>query len=157
MAAPGTVTQTEAATQWLLDSTGLAAQTTYKVALVTSAWTPNMATQSVWADVSANEVANGSGYTTGGNTMSSPSVSHTGGVGKFTGAVPQWTASGGPITARYAVCYALGTFNGHVNPILFYFLLDSAPADVVTADGNSLLLNQPTTPQAAWFYLTKTP
>ena len=33
----------------------------FKVALLTSAWTPNLATNAVWADISANEVANGDG------------------------------------------------------------------------------------------------
>ena len=42
---------------------------TCKMALVTSAYTPNRDTHDFWDDVSANELANGNGYTTGGVTL----------------------------------------------------------------------------------------
>jgi hypothetical protein len=45
---------------------------------------------------------------------------------------PVWTASGGSITARYAVIYEVG------GNVLCYALLDSAPADVSATDGNTL-------------------
>lgn len=151
MAASGTFTLTQAARAWLMDGTLDLDTATIKAALLTSAWTPNMATQSLWGDISANEVANGNGYTAGGNTMTGLAVSQTGGVGKFAGTVPSWTASGAGITCRYAAFYAVGTFNGRVNPLIGYYILDSAPADVVTASGNNLALNQPA---AGWFTLT---
>ena len=151
MAAPGTFTLTQAARQYIQDATDLAGQTSYKAALLTSAWTPAPSTNAVWADISTNEVASGNGYTTGGNTVTSPTVTQTAGVGKWTGTIPSWTASGAGITARYCAIYALGTFNGHVNPILGYFLLDSTPADVVTATGNTLQINAPA---AGFFTLT---
>lgn len=151
MAAPGTFILSQNARAWLLDATMLGGQTTYKAALLTSGWTPNMATQSLWGDISANEVANGNGYTTGGNTCTGVAVSQTGGVGKWTGTVPGWTASGAGFTARYLAIYAVGTFNGHLNPLLGYFILDSAPADVATAAGNTLAIN---TPANGFFTLT---
>ena len=43
---------------------------TCKLALVTSSYTPNRDTHDFWDDVSANELANGNGYTTGGATLS---------------------------------------------------------------------------------------
>jgi hypothetical protein len=43
-----------------------------------------------------------------------------------------WTASGGSITARFAVIYEVG------GNVLCYCLLDSAPADVTATDGNPL-------------------
>lgn len=143
MAAPGAFTMTQAFRAYLGDATDVLAQTTYKAALLTSGWTPAPSTNAVWADISANEVASGNGYTTGGNTMTGTGYTQTGGVGKFVGAIPSWTASGAGITARYCAIYASGTFNGHVNPIVGYFLLDSTPADVVTAAGNTLQINQP--------------
>lgn len=42
---------------------------TYRMVLVTSAWTPNQNTNAAWSDISANEVANGNGYTTHGKLL----------------------------------------------------------------------------------------
>ena len=133
MAAPGTFTLTQAARQYLIDATDMCnPANTFKAALLTSAWTPAPSTNAVWADISTNEVANGNGYTTGGVTCTGAGTTQTGGVGKFTCTIPSWTASGTGITARYCAIYVSGTLNGHVNPIVGYFLLDSTPADVVT-------------------------
>ncbi|HLP30846.1 MAG TPA: hypothetical protein VK150_05755 [Geothrix sp.] len=152
MAAPGTVTLTQQARQWILDGTFDFDTMTVKAALLTSGWTPNMATNQLWADISANEVSStNTGYTTGGNTLTGTGVSQTSGVGKFIGTIPSWTAGSAGLTARTCALYALGTLNGHVNPLIGYFLLDSAPADVVTATGNTLQINQPA---AGWFTLT---
>ena len=119
----------------------------YRLALVTSAWTPAPTTDEVWATLSANEIAGGTGYTTGGATLTSVTLTQTAGVVKFTSAAQVWTASGGSIAAwRYGVVYYLGTLNGKVNPIVGYFLGDSTPADVpATTTGNTLTV----TPNAA--------
>jgi len=113
---------------------------TFKLALVTSAWTPAPTTDEVWADASANEIANGNGYTTGGATLASVTLTQTAGVVKFTSAAQVWTASGTGIPAwRYGVVYALGTLNGKVNPLVGYFLGDATPADIpLTTSGNTL-------------------
>jgi predicted secreted protein len=47
---------------------------TIKLALVTSSYTPNLDTHDFWDDVSANEVASGNGYTTGGPTLATAAV-----------------------------------------------------------------------------------
>lgn len=113
---------------------------TFKLALVSSAWTPAPSTDEVWADVSANEIANGNGYTTGGGTLTSVALTQAAGVVKFTSAAFVWTASGSGIPAwRRGVIYASGTLNGKVNPIVGYFLGDSTPADIpLTTSGNTL-------------------
>jgi len=49
----------------------------FKIALVTSAYTPNQNTHDFWDDASANEVS-GTGYTAGGNVLNNPSVSMDG-------------------------------------------------------------------------------
>ncbi len=50
------------------------------------------------------EVANGGGYTTGGNTAAVSSATQTGGTYKFVLASPAvWTASGGGFTFQYAI------------------------------------------------------
>ena len=44
---------------------------------------------------------------------------------------PVWTASGGSITARFAVIYEVS------GRVLCYATLDSTPADVTATDGNT--------------------
>lgn len=138
-----------------VSATGLlqATATNYRIALVTSAWTPANSTDEVWANASANEIANGNGYTTGGATLTSVALSETSGVVKFASANVVWTASAGSIPVwRRAVLYYLGTLNGKVNPIVGHFLGDSTPADVpATTSGNTLTL---TCPAGGWLDLT---
>jgi hypothetical protein len=112
----------------------------FRLALVSSAWTPANATDELWAAASANEIANGNGYTTGGLVPPSIVLSQSGGVVKFTSNPVVWTASGTGIPAwRRAVLYYLGTLNGKVNPLVAHFLGDSTPADVpLTTSPNTL-------------------
>ena len=114
----------------------------FRVALVTSAWTPVQATDELWAVASANELANGNGYITGGLVPPSAALSQTGGITKFTSSPVVWTASGAGIPAwRRAVLYYLGTLNAKVNPIIAHFLGDSTPADVpLTTATNTLTI-----------------
>lgn len=102
---------------------------TLKLALVTSSYTPSTA-HDEWADVSANEVANGNGYTTGGVTLANP-VATDSNI-DFDDAT--WTSL--TKTFRYAVCYKSGSGGGLTNPLLFYILLDSTPADIVSSGSN---------------------
>lgn len=112
----------------------------FKLALVTSAWTPNNATNEVWADVSANEIANGNGYVTGGGALTGVALTQTTGTVKFTSNAFVWTAAGGSIPAwRRGVVYYLGTLNSKVNPVVGHFLGDNTPADIpATTVGNTL-------------------
>ena len=66
-----------------------------------------VATNSLYGDVSANELANGSGYTTGGAACTTTSSTQTGGVEKLiiSAANPTWTATGSMGPFRYAVLY----------------------------------------------------
>lgn len=57
--------------QYLLDQPSDLEGVTVKLALVTSSYTPDRDTHDFWDDVSANEVANGNGYSTGGVTLTS--------------------------------------------------------------------------------------
>lgn len=112
---------------------------TFKIALITSSYTPAPSTMEVFADVT-NELTTSGGYTAGGITLASVSLTQTGGVVKFTTGSAVWTASGAGIPAwRYGLVYASGTLNGKVNPIVGYFLGDSTPADIpLTTSGNTL-------------------
>lgn len=102
---------------------------TLKVALVTSSYTPSTA-HTVWADVSANEVASGDGYTTGGVALANPVATNS--TVDYDDVV--WTAL--TKTFRYAVGYKVGTVGALTNPLLFWILLDSTPADVVSSGSN---------------------
>lgn len=128
---------------------------TVKLALVTSAYTPNIASNGhgVWADVSANEIAAGFGYTAGGVTLATDVSTAISGGFKYSSDPAVWTAAGGSIPVhRYYVMYVVGTLWGLTDPLVGYFLGDSTPADVpVTTTGNTLTA----TPNAnGWFDFT---
>jgi hypothetical protein len=130
----------------LTDATFLAGLTAgnYRLALVSSAWTPTNASDELWSVASGSEIAGGTGYTTGGIALSTTTLNQTSGTVKFTFTVanPTWTASGGGIAAwRRCVLYYLGTVNSLVNPILAHFLGDSTPADIpLTTAGNTITI-----------------
>ena len=114
----------------------------FSVILVTSSYTPAL-THSTYADVSANEVANGNGYTTGGDFPGTTTWTESSGTVTFDSADPSWTASGGSITARYAVLVHVAAGTGvpqSTDKILAYCLLDNTPADVSAADGNAFTI-----------------
>jgi len=77
---------------------------TVKVMLTNTA---PVATNSLYGDISANEVAGGSGYVTGGATLTLVSSGQSSGIYKYiaSAANPTWTSSGtiGPL--RYVVVY----------------------------------------------------
>ena len=118
--------------EYLADGTVDLDGDTFKMILVLSAWTPNAETDSVYADI-VNEHANGNGYTTGGVVVAATWTRSTSTV-TFDVADASWTASGGAITARYAVIYD-DTPSSPADPLVAYSLLDNSPADVSAADG----------------------
>jgi hypothetical protein len=77
---------------------------TIKVALLTSAYTPNQDTHDYFNDVSANEVT-GTGYTQGGITLSSKTATYDSGTNVIVLDAADVTWSSSTITARYAVVY----------------------------------------------------
>lgn len=105
---------------------------TWRVALVTSSSNIGSST-TTWAGVT-NEVAQANGYTTGGVSVTL-TLSGTTSVTASFSTNPTWTASGGSITARWAVLYELG------GNVLCYVLLNNTPADVTTTNGNSLTID----------------
>lgn len=103
---------------------------TIKVALCTSTYTPNQDTHDYFNDVT-NEVT-GTGYTAGGATLTSPSVTYTGGtnVFAFDAADTSWSTS--TLTARYAVIYDSTPGTAATNPLIAYV---DFGADVSTTAG----------------------
>ena len=129
---------------------------TVKLALVSSAYTPDASStgNKLWSSVSANEIANGNGYITGGATLATKVVTAITNGFKFSCDNVSWTASGGAIPAwRYGVFYVAGTLWGMTNPLIGYFLGDSSPADTpATSDGSPLTIQAPA---SGWFTSTK--
>ena len=138
MSAPSALTFFQTFRKWMADGTFDLDGSTFKAMLLTSSYTPNAATQSVKADIVANEVANGNGYTTGGVTLTSVTWTQSGATCTFDAADVSWTGASSGFNARYLVIYASGTLNTHVDPLVGYMLLDSAPADVSFAAGNTV-------------------
>ena len=114
----------------LLDGTFDLDTDTFLIALFLS--TSNIGAASTTYAGLTNEHANANGYTTGGISLGALTLSGTTTVTVDDPADAVWTASGGSITARFAVIYESG------GRVLCYCLLDSTPADVTATDGNTL-------------------
>lgn len=95
---------------------------TFKIMLMQSAFVYNKDTHEKYADVSANEVANGLGYSTGGNTLAGITVTENDTTDKctITWNNTSWTANGGSITASGAIIYASTGPALTVQPIIGY-------------------------------------
>jgi hypothetical protein len=127
--AAGTWTFTNSARTNLLNGTFDLDSDTFKMALFLS--TSNIGAGSTTYAALTNEHANANGYTTGGQAITL-TLSGTTTVTVDIATDPVWTASGGSITARFAVIYEVG------GNVLCYALLDSTPADVTATSGNTL-------------------
>ena len=130
--AAGPWTFTSAGRTSLLNGTFDLDTDSFKMALFLS--TSNIGAASTTYAGLTGEVANGNGYTTGGIAITL-TLSGTTTVTVDIQTDPVWTASGGSITARYAVIYEVG------GNVLCYCLLDSTPADVTATDGNTLTVS----------------
>jgi hypothetical protein len=135
--AAGAWTFTNTARTKILDGT-LASGSSWKVALLLS--TSNISVASTTFAGVTNEHAAANGYTAGGIAVT-PVLSGTTSVTWSFVTNPVWTASGGSIVARFAVLYKVSS-----GDIMAYCLLDSAPADVTTTNGNTLTVDSDGTP-----------
>lgn len=133
--AAGAWTFTNGGRTRLLNGTFDVDSDTFKVALFLS--TSNIGAASTTYAGVTNEHSNANGYTTGGITVSPLTLSGTTTVTVDFTTDPVWTASGGSITARFAVLYESG------GDVLCYCLLDSTPADVTATTGNTLTIATP--------------
>jgi hypothetical protein len=100
--------------------------------------TATVATNHLYGDISANEVVNGGGYTTGG-AASAMSDSSTAGVETVSAASVTWTGSGGGFGPfRYATVYNF-TVSSPLKPLVAWFDY-----------GSSISLNAGDTFQVSW-------
>lgn len=113
----------------ILDGTVDLDTDTMVVKLCTSTYSPTDADTAI-----TNEVANGNGYTTGGVTVT-VTVANSSGTTTVDITSPdpiRWTASGGSITAKYAILMK----SGATQPIA-YCDLNSGGGSETASDGNN--------------------
>ncbi len=111
----------------------------YKMTLHSSSYVPSVSSHAVYADLS-NELVTANGYTNGGLLLTGVTWSLSSGTATYPASPIIWNATGGNIVCRYAVLRAVGTFNGQVDPLVLYYLLDNTPADVTATTGNNLTI-----------------
>lgn len=137
MAAAGAWTATTSTRTNILNGTFDWDSDSFKCALLLS--TSNISTASTTYAALTNEVSNANGYTTGGVAVAFVLAGTTSVTASFI-SNPAWAASGGSITARFAVIYEVG------GNIAFYCLLDATPADVTVTANNVLVVDSDGTP-----------
>ena len=130
--AAGAWTFTNGSRTRMLDGTFDFDTDSFKVALFLS--TSNIGAASTTYAGVTNEHANANGYTTGGISLGPLTLSGTTTVTVDDPLDMVWTASGGSITARFAVLYE------NAGDVVCYCLLDNTPADVTATTGNTLTI-----------------
>src|SRR3990167_1219513 len=131
--AAGNWTFTDGARTRMLNGTFDFDTDTFLVALFLS--TSDIGAASTTYATVSNEHASNNGYTTGGISYGPLALSGTTTVTVDDALDAVWTATGGSITARFAVIYESG------GDVLCYCLLDDTPADVTATTGNTLTLS----------------
>lgn len=125
-------------TEYVADGTIDLDTHTFKVMLTTSSYTPSAA-HTVKTDVTNEHGNQGApGYETGGKALSSVTWAQSSGTATFDAADTSWTATGGSITARYAVIY---DDTAASDELVCYILLDDTPADVTATTGNAFTIS----------------
>lgn len=111
------------------------------MALVTKDYTPNLDLHTLWADVSANEVATGSGYTTGGAALPSLTLTRTGALTTWDSGDLTWAAL--TKTFKYGVIYVNATVNGVVKPLIAVVDFDDTTTIAEISSGGTDFKFQP--------------
>lgn len=112
---------------------------TFKIALMASGFAFNRATHSTWSDVSSSEVADGSGYTTGGNSLTGNTVTKddTENQGILSFNNTSWTMSGADLTTVGAIIYDDTIASPVADPIVAYIDFSGAQT---TYDGGTFTI-----------------
>jgi hypothetical protein len=92
---------------------------TIKVMLLTSSYTPNQDTHDYLDDVVANEVS-GTGYTAGGATLATKTVTYDSTSNTFVFDADDVTWASSTVTARYAVVYDATPGTNATRPLIGY-------------------------------------
>lgn len=129
---------------YLLDTPADMEGVTVKLALVTDAYTPNRDTHDFWDDVSASELANGNGYSTGGVTLTNMAWSYDAASDqvRLDFDDPSWTFTAAK-TWRYGVVYIDTGGASSTDPVIGLLTWDSnqtvSTAYTLTIDAAGLL------------------
>lgn len=111
----------------------------YKIALFLSTSNCNTLSGTTTLASLTNQVATNFGYTQNNKAVTITTSNSGGTITVDETTNPSWTASGGSITARFAVIYN----DTHASKqALCVCLLDTAPADVTATDGNTFTITQ---------------
>lgn len=145
--AAGTITYFHEFMRWVFDDGVPLDSGNIKVALFAQTLTPNAATQSVLADIVAHELSHAS-YTAGGVALTSPAVSQTGGIGKFTSNGVSIPFTGADAAAKWAVFYMDAAVGVLTDPLIAYVDLEATVAELTILAGYALILNMPA---EGWF------
>lgn len=122
---------------------------TIKVALVSSSYTPNIATHDFFDDIT-NEIS-ASGYTAGGATLANKSITvDTTNHRAYLDADDTTWAAGATITARYAIIYK-STGTASTSPLIGYI---DFGVDRSVVSGETFYLTWATPANGAVFYLS---
>lgn len=109
----------------------------FKIALFLSTSNCNTLSGTTGLSNLTNQVATNYGYTQSSKAVTITTANASGTITVDETTNPVWTASGGSITARYAVIYD----DTHASKqALCVCLLDTAPADVTATDGNTFTI-----------------
>lgn len=115
----------------------------YKMILCTSASNASTTTLATYSQITG-ELTTANGYTAGGVAITTSITNanqwlRSTNTVKFDTDDASWTASGGSITARFAVIYD-DTPTSPADPLCCWSLLDNTPADVTVTTGNTLTI-----------------
>jgi hypothetical protein len=128
--------------EYIADGTMDLDDNSFKCALLTSTETFT-ATDTVFTDVSNNEVsATNTGYTAGGTAVTATWTRSTGTSTFDLTTNPQWTAGSAGLTAKWAIIYRTGTVNTVTDALVCAVDLntDSGSATVSATSGNTLTI-----------------
>lgn len=115
----------------------------FKMILMASSFVFNKDTHMAYADVSANELPTGNGYTAGGLTLTgiTRTTDNTEDRCELTWNPAQWNATGGSLTTSGAIIYMVATAGGiyeRTNPIISY----KGDGTILTAtDGQPIIMS----------------
>lgn len=109
----------------------------FKIALFSSSSNCNTLSGVTTLASLTNQLATANGYTQNTKACTITTANSGGTITVDETSNPSWTASGGPITARFAVIYD----DTHASDqALCVCLLDTTPADVTATDGNTFTI-----------------
>jgi hypothetical protein len=105
---------------------------TFKLALLTSAYTPDQDAHDFFNDLTNEVSSSGTGYTSGGVTLSGVTWGYTSGTNAWKFDAADVTIDPSTITARYGVIYDSTPGTAATNPLVGYIDFDG---DIVSTGG----------------------